>query len=107
MVDSHRCYYCGSIVDRPVIFTLTVQRIFDFIWNHPNTTTREIEMAIYGRHLIRTTNITVAVSKIRKELKGTGYWIRSTRIQKAPGISKNWHCVYKILPTSGPAHDTP
>lgn len=68
----NKCPHCGSKTERPIFFSLTTQRIFDFIWNNPNCSKLEIEQAIYGKVLVSNV-VNVHISKIRNRLRDTTY----------------------------------
>jgi hypothetical protein len=72
MPDPCRCRYCGQETDRPVIFSLSVQRIMNYIWDNPGCTTPEIRMALYGKHTPLGL-INVQICKMRKGLTATDF----------------------------------
>lgn len=68
----NKCPHCASIVDRPMIFSLCQQRVFNYIWDHSNCTKADVEVGVYGRKLYSNV-IHVHISKIRNTLRGTPY----------------------------------
>lgn len=69
-----KCPHCGQPTTRPQLFSITRQRIFNFIWDNPSCTQRQIEMGVYGRILPRRSNvIAVHLSHIRRDLTNTNY----------------------------------
>jgi hypothetical protein len=74
VTDIHTCPYCGSKTDRPLIFTYSVQKIFNYIWDNPWCTTKDMRRDLaYGT---RTSNVVVMhLSRIHEGLASTEYEI--------------------------------
>lgn len=111
MVDECKCKYCGQVTKRPVIFAPTPQRIFNYIWDHPWCTVKDIVKAIYGQDAGRdSTN--VHICRIRSGLKSTPYFLDTSFLN---GSYRNRERTYAIFPkpikinnlTAGPANVSP
>ena len=70
MVTQCRCRYCGQESPLPLYFSLTVQRVVNFIIDNPWCSARDIELGVYGR-TTGTNVISTRLCQIRKQLKGT------------------------------------
>lgn len=79
----HHCPFCGSLTDRPVIFSSLKQRIFTYIWDNPGCTQKEIERAVYNRKPINTNTMSVHLSKIRTRLLFTAYQLISVPVAQS------------------------
>lgn len=75
-MDIMTCPHCRRKADRPLFLPRGQQQVFDFIWNNPDCSIKEIEEAFYGSNI--TSNlITVQISKARDNLTGTPFKLHS------------------------------
>lgn len=66
------CPHCGSITEHPMLFSITVQRLFNYIWDNPGQTVKEIQVGVYGTD-VKSNVVPVHMSRIRKTLASTTY----------------------------------
>ena len=64
------CPHCGQPTSIPMLFSITTQRVFNYIWHNPNCASTEIQDAIWG---ITNNKALVAahIKHIRRGLTGT------------------------------------
>ena len=80
-------------LDPPLIFSKKRQRIFAFIWENPNCTTRELIATFYPRSILAKETITVHLSMIRAGLaEATTYQLVTSKSAKLPRVKE-----YKII----------
>lgn len=93
MVNIHKCPYCHNHSERPIVGGYVRQQVFDYIWDHPNCTVREILAALFGRSA-NTSVVAVHITKAKNALVGSGYSIESFR---DPSGYRNRSVTYSIL----------
>jgi hypothetical protein len=90
-----RCPYCGNIPEQPLLFKLAVQRIFNYIWNHPECTMPELKEKFGGQ---QSNSVATALTKIRQGLVDTPYRLISHNL---PRTGKGNNAVaYQIIDMS-------
>lgn len=78
------CPYCGCIPEQPVLFSIAVQQVFNYIWNHPGCTKIELEKKFYAR--VQSNSVAVHLSTIRNQLESTDWRLIGTDINSStPG----------------------
>jgi hypothetical protein len=92
------CPHCGAETDRPQLFSISRQRIFNYIWDNPTCTREEVERGIYGAVLGSKSNVVaVHISNIRKQLETSKYRL----ITRSTGRRISTYKIVMLAPTVG------
>jgi hypothetical protein len=101
-----RCLYCGCIPEQPLLFSMATQRIFNYIWNHPQVTGKVLNEQ-FGS--LQSNSVHVHISRIRTTLRGTKYRLVSVGLPRQPGTRGIGTKAYEIVtieqPTIEGVHD--
>lgn len=73
---THTCPYCKGESERPLYFSLAVQRVVNFILDNPWCSAFDIERGVYGR-TTGTNVVSTRLYLIRKAFKSTPWRLKS------------------------------
>lgn len=97
------CPYCGQLTDRPALFSMTKQKIFNYIWDNPLCSKEDIEIAVYGRPQLSSNTVPSHLCKIRDALMHTAYQLVTNKRGKGCRYTIQMRKpAYKTLITGAP-----
>lgn len=66
---TYKCPCCGHVGDKPILFSITRQRVFAYIWDNPGCTVPEIKHGLRAK--AKVSIVANYVKYIEKRLRAT------------------------------------